>query len=351
MLTHGLPASFSLLSTLLSWSLLHDMFCYSPIMSNPSTPQPFGKQAYTADQIAPRLGWEQIDPSWIKAHIESARREDLEGDGLLTPPAHRGDVTTQVSSLSSRTMRATLRSRSEGCLAGLRLIETILEVYQAGTFTTDLQDGEEVRPGSLIGTLEGPGETLLAAERIVLNYLQHLSGIATKTREWVQWIEGSSLRLLDTRKTHPGMRLLEKFAFAAGGGYNHRLGLYDRVMFKDNHLAACGADSSAAMGSLIEKARRLEPGLPVEVEVDHLDQLEWALEGGCDIVLLDNFGEDAIERAVDINRGRVFLEVSGTVHPQRLSYFAQLGVDFVSASAPIHAAPWPDFGLDWTALP
>jgi len=317
-------------------------------MTKPPAQHSFGKQAYTLDQIAPRLSWSQIDPAWLKSQVEAARKEDLEGCGLLTPPAHRGDVTTHAAKLSHQPMRATVRSRSTSCVVGIQLVETILEVYDAGTFTSDLSEGDEVDPGAVIGLWEGPGDALLAAERVVLNYLQHLSGIAAETRQWIQWTEGSSLRLLDTRKTHPGMRLLEKFAFACGGGYNHRLGLYDRVMFKDNHIAARGVHSAESMRTLIETALSLHPRLPIEVEVDDLDQFEWALEGGGDIVLLDNFDDDAIERAVELNRDRVFLEVSGNIRPQRLPGLARLGVDFASASAPIHSAPWPDFSLDWT---
>jgi nicotinate-nucleotide pyrophosphorylase (carboxylating) len=183
----------------------------------------------------------------------------------------------------------------------------------------------------------------LQAERVLLNFLQHLSGIATETRSYVDALKGSTTALLDTRKTLPGYRVLQKYAFGCGGGYNHRIGLFDRVMFKDNHLVLTGA----RLTETVELARKVHPELPVEVEVDALEQIEPALTGGADIILLDNFTPEAIQEAVRLIAGRACTEASGGITRNTLTHLGQLELDFISTGAPIHQSTWKDIGLDW----
>lgn len=195
--------------------------------------------------------------------------------------------------------------------------------------------------------LEGPAKDLLTAERVILNFFQHLSGVATQTHRYVQALGKSPTRLLDTRKTTPGFRVLEKYAVGQGGGYNHRLGLYDRIMVKDNHLAAGGATATERLTDLVVCARSARPDLLLEVEVDHLSQIEPILQAGADIVLLDNFTLPQLREAVTLLRGKAWSEASGGVNLKTLPLIGEIAPDFVSAGALTHAAPWADIGLDW----
>jgi nicotinate-nucleotide pyrophosphorylase (carboxylating) len=231
-------------------------------------------------------------------------------------------------------------------ICGLGLILPILESYGTGCSfepADGIADGAGLAPGESIGKLHGSTHSLLQAERVLLNFLQHLSGIATETRSYVDALNGSTTALLDTRKTLPGYRVLQKYAFGCGGGYNHRIGLFDRVMFKDNHLVLTGA----RLTETVELARKVHPELPVEVEVDALEQIEPALTGGADIILLDNFTPEAIQEAVLLIAGRACTEASGGITRNTLAHLGQLELDFISTGAPIHQSTWKDIGLDW----
>jgi nicotinate-nucleotide pyrophosphorylase (carboxylating) len=208
-------------------------------------------------------------------------------------------------------------------------------------------DGQFVPAGTAVAEVEGPAAELLSAERILLNFLQRLCGVATHTREHVLALGSSPTKLLDTRKTTPGFRMLEKYAVGQGGGYNHRLGLFDRIMVKDNHLAASGATAGERITKMVLRARESRPDLLVEVEVDRLDQIRPVLQAGADIILLDNFPVADLREAIPQLRGLAWSEVSGGVSLESLPLIGALAPDFVSSGALTHAAPWCDLGLDW----
>jgi nicotinate-nucleotide pyrophosphorylase (carboxylating) len=186
---------------------------------------------------------------------------------------------------------------------------------------------------------------LLQAERVILNFLQHLSGIATLTHTYVKTMGDSTTQLLDTRKTTPGFRMLEKYAFASGGGVNHRLGLNCWPMFKDNHLALLGVHTG--LRDAVQRFRSQYKDVPVEIEVDRLDQIPAALDASGDIILLDNFTKDQLVEAVRLYCGKALLEASGGITLATLPQLANLGLDYISTGAPIHQSTWVDIGLDW----
>lgn len=231
--------------------------------------------------------------------------------------------------------------------AGVALVERILEIYQCrAVWNPRVKDGDAVDAGAVLGRVRGRVAAVLVAERVILNFLQLLSGIATLTARFVEALGGRGTRLLDTRKTPPGYRYLAKWAFACGGGYNHRFGLWDRVMLKDNHLAAGREDTGMALSQKVAAARSRFPELPIEVEVDRLEQIGPVLDGGADVILLDNFTDPELAEAVARCRGRCLTEASGGIGLDRLAGIADLGLDFISTGAPIHQARWVDIGMD-----
>ena len=301
------------------------------------------------EALTRRLAWEDLDPGALRTLVRLARAEDLDGWGLRLRrrPRRSGDVTTQAVARRSRG-RAELRARRAMVVCGLPLLPIILRDYGRGVRVDPaVADGASVRAGARLATLEGPASTLLQAERVLLNFLQRLSGIATHTAEHARALGRSRTRLLDTRKTTPGYRMLEKYAVGCGGAWNHRLGLFDRVMIKDNHLAAAGSTRGARLAAAVRAARARAPGLPVEVEIDALAQLEPVLEAGADIVLLDNFTPAQLRRAVATVGGRAYTEASGGITLGTLPHLARLGLDFISSGALVHQSTWIDIGLDW----
>jgi nicotinate-nucleotide pyrophosphorylase (carboxylating) len=305
---------------------------------------------FTPSQISHlcrRLRWEEINPALIHALVLAAREEDLQPFGQAGPQRPGGDATTSLLSRSAGGA-ARLVARHPLVVCGLPLIEETLRAYGPGVkVRLEVADGEKVSSGTSLATLEGPAEVLLPAERVVLNFLQKLSGIATHTRRHVEALGASQTRLLDTRKTTPGWRLLEKYAVACGGAWNHRLGLYDRIMLKDNHLAFAGAAAGAALADLVRQAKLARPDLIVEVEVDRLDQIPPVLEAGADVILLDNFTVSQLREAVALIAGRAMTEASGGVSLPSLPTLGGLGLDFISCGSLIHQATWVDIGLDW----
>ena len=276
-----------------------------------------------------------------------ARDEDLAGAGLLVRPPRAGDATTAGQRLTG-TGTADLVAREELVVCGLGLVSIVLDAYGRGcTVEARVKDGTLVAAGTVVATIAGPSRLLLPAERVLLNFLQRLSGIATTTHRHVRALGDSNTQLLDTRKTTPGWRMLEKYAVACGGSANHRLGLFDRVMLKDNHLAAAGATAGERLAAAVRRARAAAPDLPIEVEVDALTQIPPVLEAGADIILLDNFTVPQLRRAVALVGGRAFTEASGGVSLRTLPALAGLGLDFVSTGALVHHSVWIDIGLDW----
>ncbi len=302
--------------------------------------------AANLDRLLLRLAWEDLDRAHLRRLVELARDEDLAGLGLLKKPARTGDRSTAALVTTPRLGRAHLVARTELVVCGLPLISLILSAYGTrAAVQPRLRDGRRAAPGEVLATLEGDPRVLLAAERVVLNFLQRLSGVATTTAAHVAALGPGRTRLLDTRKTTPGYRMLEKYAVACGGAWNHRLGLFDRVMLKDNHLALLG--SSDDLAAAVARAKKAAPDLPVEVEIDDLAQLPPVLAAGADVILLDNFTPAKIKKALTLIRGRAFTEASGGITIKTLPRYAGLGLDFVSTGALVHRSLWADIGLDW----
>ena len=251
-------------------------------------------------------------------------------------------------------------ARRPGVVAGLEAAAIVARVADEQLEWRSLvADGAVVAAGAVVATLGGPTRSVLTAERVVLNLLGRMSGVATATRQLVDAVAGTPCRIYDTRKTVPGWRLLDKLAVRLGGGWNHRMGLYDAILIKDNHLAAA-AESDLGPAAAVLRARQFVAAtfppqraadVVVEIEVDSLEQLKAALPAGPDVVLLDNMPPDEIARAVGLRNGlapEVVLEASGGVRPETVRLIAETGVDRVSTGWPTHGAPWLDLALDWT---
>ncbi|MBC8012444.1 MAG: carboxylating nicotinate-nucleotide diphosphorylase [Burkholderiales bacterium] len=302
--------------------------------------------AAALDRLLLRLTWEDLDRAHLRRLIELARDEDLSGLGLAQKPSVTGDRSTAALATTPRLGRAHLVARTELVACGLPLLPLILSAYgPRASVQTLVKDGRRVAAGSILATLEGDPRVLLAAERVALNFLQRLSGVATTTAAHVAALGPGRTRLLDTRKTTPGYRMLEKYAVACGGAWNHRLGLFDRVMLKDNHLALLGSPDDLA--AAVARAKKAAPDLAVEVEIDRLDQLPAVLAAGADVVMFDNFPPARIKKAITLVAGRAFTEASGGITLKTLPRYAGLGLDFVSTGALVHKSPWADIGLDW----
>jgi nicotinate-nucleotide pyrophosphorylase (carboxylating) len=252
-----------------------------------------------------------------------------------------GDITTQATVATEQRARGTFLAKSDCVLAGLEVgVEAFRQLEPSVRASMRRRDGDAVVPGEIIGQIEGRAATLLAAERTALNFLQRLSGIATETRRFVAAAAGRIV-ILDTRKTTPGLRLLEKYAVATGGGTNHRLGLFDDVLIKDNHVRLAGGITSA-----IRRARAGRPGLRIEVEVQTIAEVDEALEAKADILLLDNMPVEEIREAVRHVRGRAKVEISGGVTLARVPELAETGADYLSAGALTHSAPAADISFE-----
>jgi nicotinate-nucleotide pyrophosphorylase (carboxylating) len=308
--------------------------------------------SHISSRLCRRLQWAELDVEPIRHLITLARNEDVLGVGLLQAPSHRDDVSTD-STLADSVARAAITARQEFTVCGQHLVPMVLEVYAAAahalpvSYRAAVGDGTAVSAGTVLGTVEGPAPLLLTAERVLLNFIQHLSGIASLTRLHVEAMGDTATRLLDTRKTTPGYRVLEKYAVACGGGWNHRLGLYDRIMLKDNHLASGGLNETDALSRRVQSLRTTYPDIPLEIEIDSPEQLEAVLAVRPEVILLDNFTPDQLRAAVETIAGRAFTEASGGVSLKTLPSLAHLGLDFISCGALTHQSTWPDIGLDW----
>jgi nicotinate-nucleotide pyrophosphorylase (carboxylating) len=258
----------------------------------------------------------------------------------------RGDVTSSL--LGGAAAEAVLVAREGGVLCGLPAVAVVLERVAArlgsGAASVALRarDGDRVRPGAVLAHLGGAATTVLAAERTALNLVGRLSGVATLTAAFVDAVAGTGAVVRDTRKTTPGLRALEKYAVRCGGGANHRMGLYDALLVKDNHIRAAGSLAAA-----VAAARAAGPDLPLEVEVETLAEVEAALELGCDLLLLDNMPPAELAAAVRLAKGRARLEASGGITLDTVRAVAATGVDYVAVGALTHAAPALDVALDW----
>ena len=270
--------------------------------------------------------------------------EPLVRAALLEDLGRAGDLTTDTIVPPDARARMTIRARQPGVVAGLDLARLSFRLIDPTiAFTVEKADGAALQPGDVVGWLEGPARGLLTAERTALNFLCHLSGIASVTRSMVTAVAHTSATIVDTRKTTPGLRQIEKYAVRAGGGGNHRFGLDDAVLIKDNHVAVAGGIRPA-----IERARAGVGHLvKIEVEVDTLGQLAEALEVGIDAVLLDNMATDMLREAVAMVAGRALTEASGRINPDTAGAIAETGVDLISVGWLTHSAPVLDLGLDF----
>lgn len=259
----------------------------------------------------------------------------------------RGDVTTLATIPPGTVGRARIEARQVAVIAGIEVAEACFaELSGEVKWVPERRDGDLVEPGDVIARLEGPLASILTGERTALNILQRLSGVATLTRRFVEAIADTSSTIVDTRKTTPGLRVLEKYAVTVGGGRNHRLGLDDGILIKDNHIAAAGGIRLA-----VERAREHSAhGLKIEVEVADLDGLDVAIESGADIVMLDNMSPELVAEAVRRAGGGVILEASGGINPDNVRTFAETGVDLISIGALTHSAPAVDIALEVESL-
>lgn len=264
--------------------------------------------------------------------IQEALREDISSEDVTTNSVMKEAVTGEVE----------LICKQDGIIAGLHVFQRVFELLDEDTKTEFFcKDGDSVKSGDLLGKVTGDIRVLLSGERVALNYLQRMSGIATYTRSVADLLAGSKTKLLDTRKTTPNMRIFEKYAVRAGGGYNHRYNLSDGVLLKDNHIGAAGSVTKA-----VQMAKEYAPFVrKIEVEVENLDMVKKAVEAGADIIMLDNMSTEEMREAIRIIDGRAETECSGNVTKENISRLTALGVDYISSGALTHSAPILDISM------
>jgi nicotinate-nucleotide pyrophosphorylase (carboxylating) len=286
-------------------------------------------------EVEASLRAEGLDANEVARLVDVALDEDLR---------YGPDVTTEATIRADQIAEADVVARESGVVSGIDVALLVLDAvgFSLEGVTVHVRDGESVVPDSVVLTANGALRPLLIAERTMLNFLTHLSGVATATNTWVRAIEGTGCRVRDTRKTLPGLRQLEKYAVRCGGGVNHRMGLGDAALIKDNHVAASGSIARA-----IEDVRRSRPDIALEVECDRLDQVREALYAGCTLILLDNMGVSDIEKAVELaSSSDALLEASGGITLENVRAIADTGVDYVAVGALTHSVRSLDLGLD-----
>ncbi|MET7830172.1 carboxylating nicotinate-nucleotide diphosphorylase [Streptomyces sp. NPDC005386] len=278
-----------------------------------------------------------LDPLEVEDIANVAIQEDLD---------HGVDVTSVATVSEDAVSTGDFTARDAGVVAGLRVAEAVISVVCTDEFEVErhVEDGDRVEAGQTLLSVTTRTRDLLTAERSALNILCRLSGIATATRAWADALEGTKARVRDTRKTTPGLRALEKFAVRCGGGVNHRMSLSDAALVKDNHVVAAGGVAQA-----FKAVREAFPDLPIEVEVDTLDQLREVVDAGADLILLDNFTPDECGKAVGVVEGKALLEASGRLTLESAGAYARTGVDFLAVGALTHSSPILDIGLDLRA--
>ena len=286
----------------------------------------------------PNVHLMQIGDQTIQKAVEQAIEEDVGS----------GDATTASVIPMDAEAIAEMRARTNLTLCGLDFARaTFKQIDERIEMTSTYNDGERMERGDCLLRIKGPAAAILTAERTALNFVQRLSGIATVTQQFVDRISHTKAKLLDTRKTTPGWRVFEKYAVACGGGTNHRFGLFDQIMIKDNHLATLGLKHDQTIPMALEKARAMYPSLKIEIEADTLEQAAIAMDAGADIILLDNMPPSLLAKAVEINQGRCLLEASGGVTLSVVTPIAETGVDYVSVGSITHSASAVDIALDF----
>ena len=278
-----------------------------------------------------------LDDVLLKPLVENALTEDL---------GRRGDVTSQATIPADMQAQLQIKARQAGVICGIDLARLSFALVDAQIeFIAQVQDGETVEAGAVLATVKGNARHLLTAERTALNFMTHLSGIATATRQIVDSVAQYPAQITCTRKTIPGLRIVQKYAVRCGGGRNHRLGLDDAILIKDNHIAIAGDIKTA-----IQQAQKFAGHLiPIEVEVDTLEQLEQALDAGVSLVLLDNMSPETLSQAVAMCQGRAKTEASGGITPETVQAAASTGVDFIAMGYLTHSTTALDIGLDFSA--
>jgi nicotinate-nucleotide pyrophosphorylase (carboxylating) len=270
----------------------------------------------------------------IDTLIETALREDMPS----------GDITSENIIPSDSISRAFILAKQDGVLAGIYVAERVMKKIDASIFFEIYKkDGQMINKGDKVAFVQGPSVSLLKGERTALNFLQRMSGIATTTHKYVKTLEGSKTKILDTRKTTPGLRTLEKHAVRMGGGVNHRISLSDMVMIKDNHIKIVGSILDA-----VQTARKkIKPGIKIEVETTNMEEVEEALKSGADIIMLDNMPIQRMRQVMKRLKGKVLVEVSGNIRLSRISKIAELGVDYISVGALTHSYKSLDISMEF----
>lgn len=278
------------------------------------------------------MNWTPLDWSQVDQIIENALREDV----------GRGDITTNLLFPEGVRCKAVILAKEEGILAGLPIAERVFRKLDKNiVWDEKKKDGEKIEPNQILAEISGSQRAILTGERLGLNFLQRLSGIATLTSKFVRAVEGLSVKILDTRKTAPGLRILDKYAVSVGGGTNHRFGLYDGVLIKDNHIKFAGGISRAVR--LIRE--RAPKGIKIEVEASTLDEVKEALEAGADIIMVDNMTVENIKKAVELINGRAIIEASGGVTLENIRRIAETGVNSISVGSLTHSPHALDIAL------
>ncbi|HSK24745.1 MAG TPA: carboxylating nicotinate-nucleotide diphosphorylase [Egicoccus sp.] len=321
-----------------------------PASPLPATPPPGATPPPAAPpSVAPLSAPPRHDQPPLDAHAIAAASRDVVRRALQEDLGNHGDVTSIATIAADATGAAYLVARADGVIAGTALVGQVFEQLDPRVEVGwQVREGDVVSAGQHLGRVSGPMRSVLTGERTALNFLTHLSGVATRTYAYAQAIAGTDCVVRDTRKTTPGLRLLEKAAVRAGGGVSHRIGLFDALLVKDNHVAAAGSVANATRRAIARSGSR-----PVQVEVDSLAQLDEAVEAGARDVLLDNFDVEttraAVQRVRDLEarHGRILLESSGGITLDNVADYARTGVDRIAVGALTHSAPQLDIGLDF----
>jgi nicotinate-nucleotide pyrophosphorylase (carboxylating) len=280
----------------------------------------------------------KLSAAEIRAAVRLALAEDIGS----------GDATTLATVPANATAKAVMRAREPLVVAGIGFAETAFRELSPKIKIEKLsRDGQRIAAGKILLKISGTARAVLTAERVTLNFVQRLSGVATLTSQFVEAVRETRAQILDTRKTTPGWRHFEKYAVACGGGKNHRLGLFDMILIKDNHLAALRNEKPNAIAAAVARAREKFPNLKIEVEADALEQVGQAVNAGADFILLDNMDLKQLRQAVKIVNGRAKIEASGGVNLKTVRAIAETGVDFISVGALTHSARAVDIGLDF----
>ena len=274
-----------------------------------------------------------LSPNHIFQQVKDAISEDLAGGQ---------DLTSVATITQSQVSTADFTTRASGVVSGLHVVAAVLEYCGVNHYEVLVDEGAKVSAGKLLITAQGNTQKILLAERTALNFLSHLSGVSTLTNQWVSEISGTKCQIRDTRKTTPGLRMLEKFAVRMGGGVNHRLSLSQAALIKDNHIMAAGSISDA-----FNAIKKMYPDKSIEIEVDSIDQLKEAIRLKPDLILLDNMSTDQCSQAVSITNGLVKLEASGGIVMTNAKAYAATGVDYLAIGSLTHSAPALDIGLDF----